>query len=228
LSHTQIDNRTTKFRINQGPLTWLHTKTSLKYPNMPHLQRKYPCIFICILSVCIFLVIFALFVGLTPLGQWEDEYSSFASLTNSSFFAWNAALIHWIPRPVSNLALGIYGFAVVSTQHPLVASVLLTLWIGLFACVTLSPFFFFRKYGWGDRGLLFSLGLALMSVFLLGHPISDAFYWPQAALAYLPTLGSISIIFWVICADRIATTGGLERYEFILSRIFVFPRRGVV
>jgi hypothetical protein len=47
-----------------------------------------------------------------------------------------------------------------------------------------------------------------MSMFLLGHPISEAFYWPMAAFAYLPTLCGISILLWSVCAGATETQGG--------------------
>ncbi len=75
----------------------------------------------------VFLAIVVLFAALTPLGYWHDEYDTFAALRDTSFLHWNVAIASWIPRPVSNFLIGLYGLAVLNMHRQLVTSALLPL-----------------------------------------------------------------------------------------------------
>jgi hypothetical protein len=139
------------------------------------------------------------YLGLTPLGVWHDEYSTLGHVRDDGFALIKLRILHWSPRPLSELFIYVYGLAVAKLNRPLVTSALLPCWALLIAC-TIIPSVATRK------GLVASS--ALLVLFLLGHKVDEVFYWPIGALAYMPTLAAIACLLTIDFAGFSDTTTG--------------------
>jgi hypothetical protein len=140
--------------------------------------------------------IFVAYAGLIPLGQWQaDEFNYFASLQQGLLPAFLARL-QWSPRPVAELLLGAYGTAANHAHRPLTALLLAPLWTALLLSALAVPLHEYRR-----RVSIYLATIALLAGFLTGGPIFEVFYWPAAAVAYLPTL---SATLWLV----LLTLGG--------------------
>jgi hypothetical protein len=173
-------------------------------------------ILLCAVAIVYFAAVVAAFAALIPLGYWHDEFSIFAALRSGGMHYCINILVGWIPRPISNLFVLFYGWSAMATGRELVTSALAPVWFLLFACTALAPFVFFRHANTIAKYTLGVLAMALMCSFLLGHPIAEAFYWPMAAFAYLPTLAAVTILLWsllgTLCAGDARRPGaGLVR-----------------
>ena len=67
------------------------------------------------------------------------------------------------------------------------------LWAGL-ACACLVPAWRARAH----RLPRVLAGLSLMALFLVGHSVTEVFYWPAGGLSYLPTLAGAVWLFWLL------------------------------
>lgn len=129
------------------------------------------------------------YLGLIPLGHWQaDEYQTFGSLHGSvyDFVRWR--VFSWSPRPLSEIFIYAYGRLVQALGQPMVVAALLPCWM-LLGAAALFPALRRREH---RRWAL--VPLAMLPMFLLGHPVADLFYWPMAALAYIPTLAGILLV----------------------------------
>ncbi|HXD35114.1 MAG TPA: hypothetical protein VN624_00565 [Rhodanobacter sp.] len=125
------------------------------------------------------------FAGLIPLGQWHDEYQALHAYHQAGItFLWER-LLHWSPRPLSELLVYFYGLAVYHTGLPLIGAFIAPFWIALAAAV-LWPVLR------GRQGLL--PACVLLAMLLLGHPVAEVFYWPFGVVAYLPTLAAAAML----------------------------------
>lgn len=122
--------------------------------------------------------------ALLPLGKWQPD--EFIQFHNQIAFGWHAVadrIFAWSPRPVSEVLIWGYGSVVNLLDRPLIVPCLAILWagvlLGIYAaarCTRLEPAL---------------IALTLFAAFLLLRPPSEAFYWPIAALCYLPGLGAL-------------------------------------
>ena len=148
------------------------------------------------------------YAGLIGLGQWQaDEYANFAALrTQGWHFFFNR--LRWSPRPISELILSIYGWTVNQLHQPLIVPFLGLLWSG-FIGAGLLTFFQTRGKRSKDENLLPRLAaMALLASFLTGGGLTEAFYWPVGAVAYLMTLSSTLLFFWQAAQGRLAMSEG--------------------
>lgn len=131
-------------------------------------------------------------LALTPLGLWQmDEYFTISTFGAQGLPSlWDRILI-WSPRPVSELLLFGYATVVTRTGLQLTGTFLAALWIGLFAACLLPAVWTRRRSRTGRRRPLL-LALTVLTLLVVGHPISEVFYWPQGAGAYLPTIALIA------------------------------------
>jgi hypothetical protein len=137
------------------------------------------------LAIVVSIGIFLAFAGLIPLGQWHDEYQTLHEFHRRGIgFLWSR-LLHWSPRPLSELLVYFYGLAVYHTGLPLIGAFIAPFWIALVAAV-LAPVLY------GRQGLL--PACVLLAMLLLGHPVAEVFYWPFAVVAYLPTLAAAAML----------------------------------
>ncbi|WP_294641486.1 hypothetical protein [uncultured Aureimonas sp.] len=134
----------------------------------------------------------AAMLALTPLGLWQmDEYFTISTFGAQGLPSlWQRILI-WSPRPVSELLLFGYATVVTRTGLQLTGIFLAALWIGLFAACMLPAAWTVRRRR-TSRRLPFLLSLTVLTLLVVGHPISEVFYWPQGAGAYLPTIALIA------------------------------------
>lgn len=143
-----------------------------------------------VLACAMCIALWLAYLGLVPLGHWQaDEYQTFGSLQDSvyDFVRWRVS--SWSPRPLSEIFIYAYGRLVQANGQPMVIAALLPCWILLGATV-LFPVLRRREH---RRWAL--VPMAMLPMFLLGHPVADLFYWPMAALAYIPTLAGIILVF---------------------------------
>jgi hypothetical protein len=145
------------------------------------------------------------YAGLIGMGQWQgDEYIQVAFYRQLGFHEYIARVLGWSPRPISELLFWLYAEAVGYDRRPHIIPFLSLLWaiVILATVVTIRP----SSY----RGVLryrLLLSLALLAIFLVGHPISELFYWPAGSAAYLPTLAAILVSFFLLIDRRQATPG---------------------
>jgi hypothetical protein len=134
-------------------------------------------------------VVVLAYLGLVPLGNWQaDEYDVFATLPDTAQAFIRARVEGWSPRPVSELLIYTYGWLVKSRGEPLVHAALIPVWAMLVAGAMAVA----HRNRAGRRWAL--VPMALLAMFLLGHPVSELFYWPMGALAYLPSLAAIALV----------------------------------
>jgi hypothetical protein len=161
--------------------------------------------------------VIVLYLGLIGLGQWQaDEYDNFARLRTRGWrFLFDR--LHWSPRPISELILTMYGWTVNQVHQPLIAPFLGLLWI-VFIGAGLLGFFQARvKRSYEENWLALVAAAALMASFLVGGGLTEVFYWPVGAGAYLLTLSSSILFFWQAAEGRLATSRGRALSSIALS-----------
>jgi hypothetical protein len=125
-------------------------------------------------------------LALLPRGQWFDEYFTFSFLRSWGWAGVAIRLQHWGMRPVSELLAFGYCRLVLLTRQPLIWPCLAFCWLILFGLLAaaIAPW---RRPARAARAILL---LALPLLFLVSAPVGELWYWPLAALAYLPALGA--------------------------------------
>jgi hypothetical protein len=120
---------------------------------------------------------------LLPLGRWyPDEFLQFANHRASGWQAVIERVLGWSPRPISELLLFGYAGAVSLAGLPGVAAVLALAWAGTLLLLGLAARI-------GRIGPV--LPLAILAAALLVSRPGEVFYWPAAALAYLPAFAGL-------------------------------------
>ncbi len=145
-------------------------------------------------GVILCLVIFVVYLALVPAGHWQtDEYLTLKSIRDGDLDFLALRIKNWSPRPLSELMIYLYAQAVAAWSKPLIGEVLAPLWLALLACAT-APALARRKRRGASLAATLLVPLSILCMFLLGHPVSEIFYWPMASMAYLPTLAAITVI----------------------------------
>jgi hypothetical protein len=122
------------------------------------------------------------------MGNWTgDEYLMFRWSHGAHWSYWLERMSGWAPRPVSEALLALYGQAIDWMRLPLIAPFLAVTWALLLAGGLMAR-----------RGVL--PVLLLLSAFLLVDRPGEAYFWPVAAAAYLPTLAGM--LFVVLVAEE--------------------------
>ena len=135
------------------------------------------------LPLVLALAVVAAYASQIGLGRWQtDEYQLFA---NQRVAGWHAAVqrLLYSPRPVSELFIYLYGRAVLARHRPMVVEALGALWAGLVVCTLLAAALGGAR--WRAAG---ALALSFVAFVLVTNPVTEAFYWPVAAMAYMPTM----------------------------------------
>jgi len=149
----------------------------------------------------LFLAAIAAYAGLLSGGHWQDEYYTLYRMRDEGLQFVLYRIQTWSPRPLSELLVYLYGFAVVKSGRPLIGTVLGMTWAVTALCIVVLPARYARPR---NRAISAVAGLALFALFLANHPTGEMYYWPQASLAYMPTLAAICALFWL------CVTTGLE------------------
>jgi len=161
--------------------------------------------------------VIVLYLGLIGLGQWQaDEYDNFSRLRTRGWrFLFDR--LHWSPRPISELILMMYGWTVNQTHQPLIAPFLGLLWIVFIGSGLLGFFQARGKRSREENWLAFVAAASLMASFLVGGGLTEVFYWPVGAGAYLLTLSCGILFFWQAAEGRLATSRGRALSGIALS-----------
>ncbi len=145
------------------------------------------------------LVCIGLYASQLFLGRWQnDEYKLFHA---ERLWGWNALLprLSYSPRPVSETLLFIYGKAVLALHRPLITSFLGLLWATLLVIAIVaarSALPASRMRGPTAAALV----LSIFAFMLTTSEVTEAFFWPMAAAAYLPTCMSATMLFFALSA----------------------------
>ncbi len=134
--------------------------------------------------------------GLIPMGRWQvDEYRLFTTLRQFGAGALPVRLLY-SPRPFSEFLIFLYGEAVLHLHRPLVTSFLAVVWTGLIASTGLAAYTALPRSAW-RLPLALAFTFALVATALTGADVTEAFYWPVAAAAYMPTLAAGLCLFFL-------------------------------
>lgn len=149
------------------------------------------------------IVAYAFLIG---LGRWQlDEYSELYKMRVEPFYILER--LRWSPRPISEVLYSAYGAAVNHFHHALIAPFLTLLWLILLAAAlstAVQAFIARHASAWPD--LLVSLTLVALAV--SGGDATEVFYWPAGAVAYIPTLAAMLLLFWQVAAGYLETKRG--------------------
>lgn len=156
------------------------------------------------LAIIVSLATLLAFAGLIPLGRWHDEYLALHDYHQGGVgFLWER-LLHWSPRPLSELLIYFYGLTVYHVGLRLIGAFIAPFWILLVAAI-LWPVLR------GRQGLL--PACVLLAMLLLGHPVAEVFYWPFGVVAYLPTLTAAAMLLALDWGGWMETpTGNIWRF----------------
>lgn len=168
-------------------------------------------------STALLAAIIVLYAGLIGLGQWApDEYDDFGRLAHNGLRAISERL-RWSPRPVSELLFGGYGWLVNRTHRPLIALFLGLLWAGFIAAGLLTPFIVRCRRAEDDARRDLLIALALMASFVTAGPLTEVFYWPAGAVAYLTTLAATLLLFLQAADGQLDVAPGRMRCGIALT-----------
>ena len=151
------------------------------------------------------LICIGLYASQLFLGRWQnDEYKLFHV---EKLWGWNALLprLSYSPRPVSEILLFIYGKAVLALHRPLITSFLGLLWAALLVIAIMAA----RSAFPASRMRAPTAAALVLSIFafiLITSEVTEAFFWPMAAAAYLPTCMSATMLFFALSAPPSRTT----------------------
>lgn len=142
------------------------------------------------------------------LGRWQtDEFTLFANQRDAG---WHALLprLAYSPRPFSEGALFLYGLAVNGLGKPLVAPFLGLLWMGVAGASALAAWAALPPSRWRAPSAV-ALALAPLAFVLATNDVTEAFYWPMAAAAYLPVGGAAAALLFLLSRplDALRRTG---------------------
>jgi hypothetical protein len=153
-----------------------------------------PTGFFPVATVLFCLAVIGAYMSLMPIGHWQtDEYATLRAIKLNGTEFLRERLATWSPRPFSELLIYLYAKAVETWSGQLIGPVLAPVWGMLLICAIAPAAIAWKRHG---VNLVFALivPLSLLCMFLLGHPVSEIFYWPMGALAYIPTLAAIVLI----------------------------------
>ncbi|MBC7799209.1 MAG: hypothetical protein H7Z10_01185, partial [Gemmatimonadaceae bacterium] len=135
----------------------------------------------------------AAYAGQLGLGRWQsDELTLFA---NQRDWGWAVLLTRLIyaPRPFSEGILFLYGEAVLALGRPLIVPFLAVLWAGAYGAAVLAA-----RGAMGRTDAALALVTALFAFVLATNDVTEMFYWPMAAAAYLPTAAAATVLLFLL------------------------------
>jgi len=159
-----------------------------------------------------FILIVLAYFALIGIGQWQaDEFADFAR-SERPFTAFFDRLA-WSPRPLSESLFALYGRLTLELKHPLTGGFLGLLWI-VFLLAGLAARFGDDHRNIRDRPGFCEVaftGLALIAAFLTSNRLTEVFYWPAGAVAYLPTLSASLFVFLYVAQGALDSSKGRLR-----------------
>jgi hypothetical protein len=137
--------------------------------------------------------------GLVGIGQWAyDEFAIISSYRDSGWSAFSERVLHWSPRPISEILIWMYAWVVIWTRKPLIGFFLGFLWLTLFSAPLVAFAQISRKpLGLSCRRVMFMglFGFGVLALFVLEHSPGALFYTPSVSAAYLTTLSAMYLCF---------------------------------
>jgi hypothetical protein len=147
--------------------------------------------------------IFALYLALVPLGQWQpDEYDYFSRLRAGA----GQAFLHrlrWSPRPIGETLYLAYGLVANHVRLSLSGWFLGFLWVVFLLCASATALSSGEKT---RRLYVFMMGLAVATACITSGPVFQVFYWPAGAVAYLTTLSATLLVFLHALDGRLSSS----------------------
>ena len=125
------------------------------------------------------------FAGLIPLSTWQDDFLTLHNYHQQGVEFFVDRLRHWSPRPLSEAFIYLYALVVHHYGLPLIGAFIALFWLVLAGAMLLPT-------SLGKRGFL--TAIAMLAMLLLGHPVTEFFYWPDGVAAYLPTLAAAALL----------------------------------
>ena len=167
-------------------------------------NRRLVDILLAIASALLVVLVLA-HANVVSLGQWQgDEYDYAAGIRDNGFQFTLHRLAYITPRPVSELLILVYVEFVNRIHRPLIGPFLALGWaMFLLGCCA-------RLVG-GSNGRRLPrtfLAVSLVSLFLLGHPVADMFYWPVGMAPYVPTVTALCFLTILILDGDLDTSAG--------------------
>jgi len=143
------------------------------------------------------LLCIAVYAGQLGLGRWQSD--EFTLLINQRDWGWHvlSRRLVYAPRPFSEGLLFLYGEAVLRLGRPLIAPFLAVPWTGVLGAAVVAT----RSVLPPSRLRLptaFGLASVLFAFVLVTNSVTEVFYWPMAAAAYLPTTGSAVVLMFLL------------------------------
>ncbi len=140
------------------------------------------------------------YAGQFGLGRWQvDEFRYFSDQREYGVAAVLARLAI-SPRPVSEALIGLYGWAVLQFRQPFIRAALALLWAGVVTVSVSAAWAGLRRQP-GRLAAAACLGAAPMAFALQTSPVTELFYWPVAAAAYLPMLAGAGALPFLLAGE---------------------------
>jgi len=185
--------------------------------------NKKPFIFIFIITINILIISF--YINLINIGHWQDEYRAINLFHNWNWKNLSIWILSWSPRPISELFIFIYANIVQISNKTFITEFLALSWTIMISCVIIYPFIISNNSHLKKITLLISS--SMLCLFLLGNQTGELFYWPQAAIAYIPVLSIITMTFWSILlinneVTRLKLLGGIGVIAILSAEVGAF------
>jgi hypothetical protein len=159
-------------------------------------------------AACVFLAATLLgYAGLIGQGRWQiDEFMDFYRMRSGVGYVF--ARLAWSPRPISEPLYYAYGCMVNWLHRPLIVPFLAALWAVFFVAGLYTAW---QRRAEGQPGRVLDcalIALTLMSLFAADADVTEVFYWPAGAIAYLLTLSATLLLFLQVADGRLAARQG--------------------
>lgn len=150
-----------------------------------------------VLPLMVALLCVAAYAGQLGLGRWQnDEFRLFIA---ERAWGWPVLLkrLAYAPRPFSEGLMFLYGEAVLRAVRPLVAPFLAGLWVAVLGGAVLAAR---AALSQSPTRPMAAAGLvsALFAFVLATNDVTELFYWPMAAAAYLPVAGAATVLMFLL------------------------------
>lgn len=165
---------------------------------MPRLRRAAPLLpLAALLPLAVALACIGAYAGLLGLGRWQAD--EFTLLINQRNWGWEILprRLMYAPRPFSEGVLYLYAEAVLAARQPLIVPFLAALWLAVLGTAALAARSVFPPSRLRGPSAV-ALASALFAFVLVTNDVTEVFYWPMAAAAYLPTAGAAVVLLFLL------------------------------
>ena len=154
-------------------------------------------------SAAVMLIVAMMHLALLPLGQWQDEFETFAWYRDQSVSALAIRFWIWSPRLVSELLIFVYAIACDRDRSPLFPEVLSLCWATFILPSIVVIIREIRTRADVPSVIVrANIAIALPIACLMSVELPDTFLWPMSAIAYLPGIATVfGMLFVLLYAD---------------------------